>query len=296
MAVRELIKYFKGLQRKSLLAIIVMLAMLVAYCAQECGAQLASLPKYNVSITVEPATVEPGAQARVTSHVTLLYYQIGKDPSVPGVYVEYEIRNRSGNVLVSSAGGGYTDENGYYYDDIAVPKAPGEYVIIAKAYDVPGMDVNGQSEASFKVASMGATASGAPTAIPPTAVPPSAAPTAGLGGFGPGTMELLIIGAAVLFILILILAAAAALIAFVLLRRKKDKPAEELPVAENPAIGPARFCMHCGSSIPGEASRCPRCGLSPPSGVDTKQCASCGTVLPEAARFCFSCGIAQEKK
>lgn len=284
----------KGIHLKALLAALVMAAILIS-CAHAASAQLATLPKYDVSITVEPAIVEPGAQARVTSHVTLLYYQMGRDPSAPDVYVEYEVWNRSANALVSSAGGGYTDEHGYYYDDIAVPKAPGEYVIIAKAYDVPGMDVNGRSEASFRVASAEATTPEVSIVPPPTSVP-SVAPTAGVGGFGLGTTELLIIGAAILLILILILAAAVALVAFMLLRRKKAKPAEELPVAEKPAIGPARFCMHCGSPMPGEASSCPRCGLTPPSGVDTKQCASCGTVLPEAAKYCHRCGVAQEKK
>jgi PKD repeat protein len=56
---------------------------------------------------------------------------------------------------------------------------------------------------------------------------------------------------------------------------------------------PKRFCMHCGSPMEMEASVCPKCGLTPPSGVDTKQCPSCGTILPEAAKFCYNCGAKQ---
>jgi ribosomal protein L40E len=56
---------------------------------------------------------------------------------------------------------------------------------------------------------------------------------------------------------------------------------------------PKRFCMHCGSSMSMEASKCPKCGLTPPSGVDTKQCSTCGVILPEAAKFCHKCGARQ---
>jgi len=54
-----------------------------------------------------------------------------------------------------------------------------------------------------------------------------------------------------------------------------------------------RFCMHCGATMSMDAVACPKCGLTPPSGVDTKLCATCGTVLPEAAKFCYSCGARQ---
>jgi ribosomal protein L40E len=54
-----------------------------------------------------------------------------------------------------------------------------------------------------------------------------------------------------------------------------------------------RFCMHCGSSMTMEASQCPKCELTPPSGVDTKQCPTCGTVVPESAMFCYQCGARQ---
>jgi ribosomal protein L40E len=54
-----------------------------------------------------------------------------------------------------------------------------------------------------------------------------------------------------------------------------------------------RFCMHCGSSMSMEASQCPKCELTPPSGVDTKQCPTCGTVIPESAMFCYQCGAKQ---
>ncbi len=56
---------------------------------------------------------------------------------------------------------------------------------------------------------------------------------------------------------------------------------------------PKRFCMHCGSAMSMEASSCPKCGLTPPSGVDTKQCSTCGVILPEAAKFCHKCGARQ---
>lgn len=54
-----------------------------------------------------------------------------------------------------------------------------------------------------------------------------------------------------------------------------------------------RFCMHCGFPMTMEASQCPRCGLTPPSGVDAKQCPTCGTVVPESALFCYQCGARQ---
>ena len=56
---------------------------------------------------------------------------------------------------------------------------------------------------------------------------------------------------------------------------------------------PKRFCMHCGSPMTMEASQCPKCGLTPPSGVDTRQCPTCSTVIPEAAKFCHKCGARQ---
>ncbi len=56
---------------------------------------------------------------------------------------------------------------------------------------------------------------------------------------------------------------------------------------------PKRFCMHCGSAMSMEASSCPKCGLTPPSGVDTKQCSTCGVILPEPAKFCHKCGARQ---
>lgn len=59
---------------------------------------------------------------------------------------------------------------------------------------------------------------------------------------------------------------------------------------------PKRFCMHCGSAMSMEASSCPKCGLTPPSGVDTKQCSTCGIILPEAAKFCHKCGARQPEQ
>lgn len=56
---------------------------------------------------------------------------------------------------------------------------------------------------------------------------------------------------------------------------------------------PKRFCMHCGAPMSLEASSCPKCSLTPPSGTDVKICPSCNTVIPEAARFCYHCGAKQ---
>jgi ribosomal protein L40E len=57
-----------------------------------------------------------------------------------------------------------------------------------------------------------------------------------------------------------------------------------------------RFCMHCGSSMTMDASKCPRCGLTPPSGVDVKHCTTCKAVIPEAAKYCDKCGAQQPEK
>jgi PKD repeat protein/ribosomal protein L40E len=59
---------------------------------------------------------------------------------------------------------------------------------------------------------------------------------------------------------------------------------------------PKRFCMHCGATMTMEASQCPKCGLTPPSGVDVKQCTTCSTVIPEAAKYCDKCGARQPEK
>ncbi|HTX44097.1 MAG TPA: PKD domain-containing protein [Methanocella sp.] len=56
---------------------------------------------------------------------------------------------------------------------------------------------------------------------------------------------------------------------------------------------PKRFCMHCGTPMEMEAPSCPKCGLTPPSGVDAKQCSTCDTVIPEPAKFCYKCGARQ---
>jgi PKD repeat protein/RNA polymerase subunit RPABC4/transcription elongation factor Spt4 len=56
---------------------------------------------------------------------------------------------------------------------------------------------------------------------------------------------------------------------------------------------PKRFCMHCGTPMEMEAPSCPKCGQTPPSGVDTRQCSTCTTVIPEAAKFCYKCGARQ---
>lgn len=56
---------------------------------------------------------------------------------------------------------------------------------------------------------------------------------------------------------------------------------------------PKRYCMHCGAPMAMEAANCPKCQMTPPSGVDTKPCASCNAVLPQTAKFCDKCGAKQ---
>jgi RNA polymerase subunit RPABC4/transcription elongation factor Spt4 len=58
---------------------------------------------------------------------------------------------------------------------------------------------------------------------------------------------------------------------------------------------PKRFCMHCGTRMDMDAASCPKCGLTPPSGVDTKACPTCSTVIPEAAKYCYNCGARQNE-
>jgi ribosomal protein L40E len=54
-----------------------------------------------------------------------------------------------------------------------------------------------------------------------------------------------------------------------------------------------RYCMHCGSPMSMDAQSCPKCGKTPPSGVDTKVCPACGAVLPTTAVYCDRCGSKQ---
>jgi ribosomal protein L40E len=54
-----------------------------------------------------------------------------------------------------------------------------------------------------------------------------------------------------------------------------------------------RFCMHCGVLIPFRAVRCPKCGKTPPAGLDTKVCKNCNGVIPVVAKFCSECGAGQ---
>jgi outer membrane protein assembly factor BamB len=54
-----------------------------------------------------------------------------------------------------------------------------------------------------------------------------------------------------------------------------------------------RFCMHCGVLIPFRATRCPKCGKTPPAGFDTKACKNCSAVIPVVAKFCSECGAGQ---
>jgi ribosomal protein L40E len=57
-----------------------------------------------------------------------------------------------------------------------------------------------------------------------------------------------------------------------------------------------RFCMHCGVLIPFKATRCPKCGKTPPAGVDTKTCKNCNSVIPVVAKFCSECGAGQPEQ
>ncbi len=54
-----------------------------------------------------------------------------------------------------------------------------------------------------------------------------------------------------------------------------------------------RYCMHCGTRMPLDVTRCPKCEREPPSGVDVKKCPNCGEVIPKVAGFCSSCGASQ---
>lgn len=54
-----------------------------------------------------------------------------------------------------------------------------------------------------------------------------------------------------------------------------------------------RYCMHCGTRMALDSNVCPKCGKSPPSGVDVKVCPGCGEVIPIVANFCSNCGARQ---
>ncbi len=54
-----------------------------------------------------------------------------------------------------------------------------------------------------------------------------------------------------------------------------------------------RYCMHCGAQISTRDRSCPKCSLSPPSGVDVMICPNCSSVLPSVAKFCADCGARQ---
>jgi PKD repeat protein len=57
-----------------------------------------------------------------------------------------------------------------------------------------------------------------------------------------------------------------------------------------------RYCMHCGAAMAVGDNVCPKCGLSPPSGVDVKACPNCGEVIPNVANYCSECGARQPDK
>jgi hypothetical protein len=231
---------------------------------------------------------------------------MGTDPSVPGIYVEYELQGPTGTVAATASG--VTDSYGLHQADITMPSDPGEYTLTVRAYDTAGGEVNGLNEARVSIRQAAAPtiapATAAPvastplppTAIPPTAVPPTTAPK--MGGL-PGSSELLLIGGAVV-LLIVIFMVVVAVLAFLLLRRKKKPAAPAKPVEPTTAAIPApaqpahqRFCMHCGAPMGAYVSNCTSCGNVPPSGVDTKECLSCHTVIPESAKFCHKCSARQ---
>jgi RNA polymerase subunit RPABC4/transcription elongation factor Spt4 len=283
---------------KSVLILSLMMMILTLFCAQVNAMQMVNLPKYDIGITVDPGAVDAGGVVHVTSHVTLLYYQMGTDPSVPDIYVEYELKGPAGTEPISSANG-MTDKQGNHSADITMPSA-GDYTIVVRAYDIAGGSVYGQNEAQISVRQASAATVSPVTATPiaitplPTAMPPTAKPQSGGLGLGLGTTELLLIGAAAI-VLLLVFLAIVAVLAFFLLRKKKPapvKPAEPARPAP-PPVASSRFCMHCGASMSIDAAKCPKCGLTPQSGVDTKQCSNCGTVIPESAKFCYNCGGAQ---
>jgi hypothetical protein len=50
------------------------------------------------------------------------------------------------------------------------------------------------------------------------------------------------------------------------------------------------YCMHCGTQKPKDATQCPKCARTPPSGVDVRVCPNCHEVVPTIAHFCSTCG------
>jgi hypothetical protein len=247
---------------------------------------------------------DTGSHVQVTSHVVLLYFQMGTDPSVPGIYVEYELRGPAGTVVSTATG--VTDSHGLHQADIVMPSDPGEYKLTVRAYDTAGGDINGLNEASIGVRQAAAPTIAPATAtpiastpLPPTAIPPTIAPptaTPNTGGL-PGYSTLLLIGGAAILLIIAFIVVVAVL-AFFLLRKKKKpaapvKPAEPVALPEPAPAAPQRFCMHCGAPMGMYVSSCTSCGRVPPSGVDTKECPSCHTVIPESAKFCHKCGGSQ---
>ncbi|HTX44096.1 MAG TPA: zinc ribbon domain-containing protein [Methanocella sp.] len=434
--------------------------------------QMSSLPKYDPTLTLDPASPAPGASAHVTVHVSYFYFQQGKDPSVSNVYVRYSITGPSGEAYLPSATEGYTNAQGYQSADITIPSSPGDYTLNVYVYDLPGGEVFGQGAYHFTakavaVTPIAVTSTPVPSRVivPPTAPPPVATPVQGESSLN---AQLLLIIGAVVIVAILLFVLVMAVLAFLWTRRKlavipsattapcdgkstipitvkitnglgmarkvnadtevameatsgivqntviwkgKDAaqtsltaskefgpvtitgkagakaararisftcaqakfeltpttasvpadgkssvninikildqngnpitPLENLPIELKATLGgiparvnmPARtgelnvtfmagsqsgmaivtasggsmkgetrliieslsrrFCMHCGASMELNAPGCPKCGLTPPSGVDTKLCNACGTVIPEAAKFCHKCGAAQ---
>jgi ribosomal protein L40E len=73
--------------------------------------------------------------------------------------------------------------------------------------------------------------------------------------------------------------------------KEEIKGKGELEITE----GIKRYCMHCGTKMSMDAQTCNKCGMSPPSGVETKDCKSCNDshTLPLTAIFCDKCGAKQ---
>lgn len=289
------------LSRVALLSLIAVAAFAV-FCAHAAAAQYINMPKYDIELTPGSMAADTGSHLQVTSHVVLLYYQMGTDPSVPGIYVEYELKGPTGTVV--STASGISDSSGLHYAEMLMPSDPGEYTLTVRAYDTAGGEVNGLNEARVDVrqaaaptivpatATPDANTPLTPTAILPTTAPPTATPD--LGGL-PGYSTLLLIGGAIV-LLVIAFVVVAAVVAFFLLRKKKKpaiKPVEPAALPGPAPEAPKRFCMHCGAPMGMLVASCTSCGRVPPSGVDTKECPGCHTVIPELAKFCHKCGLIQ---
>jgi ribosomal protein L40E len=185
------------------LALVAMCGLALA-CPQAYG-QMATIPKYDPTVTLDPDSPAPGTSV----HVSYFYFRQGADPSVPNVYVRYSLTGPSDEVPLSSADG-YTNAQGYSYADITIPSSPGDYTVNVYVYDIPGGEIWGQGAARFTAKAAAAT----PVAVTPSptdVVVPTTVPATG-GGFSlGGTETLLIIGAIIVVVILLIVVLLAAL-------------------------------------------------------------------------------------